>query len=102
MKHVFSLISRDPLPTNIRLKGGAVVIWSKSSPYEMEFHRCSAVNNTAGEGFEDDPQGQGGVFVAGPGTTIVLADCLFENNYAGDRVRVIERGMPDAVDGGRV
>ncbi len=79
------------------------MIWSKSGPSQMEFHRCSAENNTAGEGFEDDPQGQGGVFAVGPGTTIVLADCLFQNNYAGDRVRVIERGRQDVVvDGCRV
>lgn len=71
------------------------MIWSKSAPSLVEFNRCSAQTNNAGEGFQDDPQGQGGVFAVGPGTTIVLAGCLVENNVAGDRVRVIEdrRGL---------
>ena len=67
-------------------KGGAVVIWSKSGPSRMEFHRCSVGNNTAGEGLQDDPQGKGGAFAAGGGTKLTLEDCLVENNYAGHEV----------------
>jgi len=86
--HIARLVTTFP---TFRLKGGAVIIWSKSGPSRMEFHRSFAGSNKAGEGFQDNPQGQGGVFAVGPGTTIVLTDSLFENNYAGDRVRAIER-----------
>jgi len=66
------------------------VYWSKSAPSLVEFHRCSAQSNNAGEGFKDDPQGHAGAFAVGGGTTIVLADCLVEDNFAGDRVRRVE------------
>lgn len=72
-------------------KGGAVVIWSKSAPSHVEFHRCTMENGTAGVGYENDPQGEGGALAAGGGTTVVLADCLLVDNYAGYTVRAILR-----------
>ena len=63
------------------------MIGSPNAPSQVEFHRCSVDNNTAGEGFQDDPQGEGGAFALGGGTTIVISECLVVNNYAGDRVR---------------
>jgi len=67
-------------------KGAAVAVGSGDAPSYIEFHRCVVDNSTTGWPFEDDPQGEGGAFSLGSGTTLVLEDCLITNNYAGKKV----------------
>lgn len=73
---------------SVAKKGGAVVI--SSGDYndrpEAEFHRCVMVNNTAGDELPEDPQGEAGAIEVGARATLVLADCVFESNWAGKKV----------------
>ena len=68
------------------LKGAAVVVGSGDGPSFIEFHRCLIHNSTTGWPFEDDPQGDGGGFVLGKGTTTILEDCVVTDNYCGNKV----------------
>ena len=67
-------------------KGAAVAVGSGDAPSYIEFHRCVVDNSTTGWPFEDDPQGEGGAFSLGKGTTIVIEDCVVKNNYCGKKV----------------
>lgn len=48
-------------------------------------------HSIAGAPDKDDPQGEGGAIVVGGGVTAVLEDCLFLNNTAGKKVRLVCR-----------
>ena len=69
-------------------KGGAIAVGSGNGngPSYIEFHRCLIHNSTTGWPFEDDPQGEGGGFSLGAGTTLVLEDCVVTDNYCGKKV----------------
>ncbi|CAN0008375.1 unnamed protein product, partial [Scytosiphon promiscuus] len=70
--------------------GGAVVIGSGKAPSHVELHRCTVLDSTTGwKEIEDDPQGEGGAFSVAQTTTLVLADCLLANNFAGKKGGVI-------------
>lgn len=71
---------------HVARKGGAVNIATGPWPSRVKFHRCTVANNTAGENIEDDPQGEGGVLNVAPGNWLLLADSLFEDNNAGNKV----------------
>ena len=65
-------------------KGAAFTVGSGNS--SIEFHRCLIHNSTTGWPFEDDPQGEGGGFALGAGTTTILEDCVVTDNYCGKKV----------------
>ena len=67
-------------------KGAAVTVGSGNGPSFIEFHRCVIHNSTTGWPIEDDPQGEGGGFALGGGTTTILEDCLVTDNYCGKKV----------------
>ena len=70
----------------VALKGAAVVVGSGISPSFVEFRRCLIHNSTTGWPFEDDPQGEGGGFALGAGTTTILEDCVVTDNYCRNKV----------------
>ena len=67
-------------------KGGAIAVGSGNGPSYIEFHRCLIHNSTTGWPIKDDPQGEGGGFALGRGTTLVLQDCVVTDNYCGKKV----------------
>ena len=70
-------------------KGGAVSISDDDDDtWDLEFHRCWMENSSAGFGFEDNPQGEGGAFAVGEGVTLILSDCLFKGISCGKKVRL--------------
>lgn len=71
---------------NVARKGGAVVIGSGPPTSYVEFQRCTVDNSTTGKLIEDDPQGEGGAFAVGQGSTVVLKDSLLVNNVCGKKV----------------
>lgn len=71
---------------NVARKGGAVAIASGPPASYVEFHRCTVENSTTGRPVEDDEQGEGGAFVVGSGSTLVLNDCLLVDNFCGKKV----------------
>lgn len=67
-------------------KGGAVSLSGGADFWDIGFHRCTVNGSSAGDGIEDDPQGEGGAFSVGQNITLLLADCIFENNTCGKKV----------------
>ena len=68
------------------LKGAAIVVGSGDSPCFVEFHRCLIHNSTTEWPIKDIPQGEGGGFALGEGTTTILEDCEWTDNYCGKKV----------------
>lgn len=73
---------------NVARKGGAIAVGSGGGfgGSTVHFHRCTVDNSSVGAPVEDDPQGEGGAFVFGKGTNILLSECTVTNNYAGKKV----------------
>ena len=69
-------------------KGGAVSLSGGDDAWDLEFHRCWMESSSAGFGFEDDPQGEGGAFAVGEGVTLILSDCLLKGISSGNKVRL--------------
>lgn len=76
-------------------------VFDHSGPSFLEFHRCTVVNGTTGKFYEDDPQGEGGAFVVGYGSTLVLDDSLVINSYAGKKVIVFISSLFSRPGGGK-
>ena len=70
-------------------KGGAIAVSSDSSRSTIEFHHCLIFNSTTGAPINDDPQGEGGAFVLGGGTHLILEDCVVKNNACGKKVWIV-------------
>ena len=68
------------------LKGAAIVVRSGDSPSFVEFHRCLIHKSTTEWSIKDIPQGEGGGFALGEGTTTILEDCEGTDNYCGKTV----------------
>lgn len=78
-------------------KGGSVALADGTTgPSYVEFHRCKFHNSTAGIDIEDDPQGEGGVFSVGSGTTLVVVDSMITEAYAGKKVIPVRSSIGDA------
>eukprot|EP00752_Nemacystus_decipiens_P007772 g6941.t1 len=83
-------------------KGGAVMVWSKSAPSQVELRRCTFENSTTGEAIKDDPQGEGGAVTVGASTTMVVTESLFMRNVCGKKGGVINMSNGDDWEDGAV
>ncbi|CBJ33130.1 polymorphic outer membrane protein [Ectocarpus siliculosus] len=64
-------------------KAGALIIAAGDDGDRptVELDGCVVRNNTAGKALSDDPQGEEGAIVVGPGCALLLSDCLLEKNW---------------------
>lgn len=75
-------------------KGGTVQISGDKGSSVVEFAGCLVVNSSAGMGFDDDPQGDGGAFSVGTGVTLILANSTVWGGTAGNKVSLASSGVP--------
>lgn len=67
-------------------KGATLHMGSGSGGSVVEVNRCLVINATCGVYIEDEPQGEGGAFSVGGGTTLIMQDTIVRNSTTGKKV----------------